>query len=92
MLEDILDLRQAQYSDAEIMEAVNLPILPPSDLIFKFMGRCSRYNLWDHLVPDCPGICLGCQRLGRKCEVCRPTPLCAEAQDANLASKRETEK
>ena len=28
-LEDILDLRQARYSDAEIMEAVNLPILPP---------------------------------------------------------------
>ena len=74
MLEDILDLRQARYSEAEIMEAVNLPILPPSEFIFKFLGRCSRCNLRDHLVSDCPGLCLGCQRLGRKCDIFRPLP------------------
>ena len=72
-LEDILDFRQARYSDAEIMEAVNLHILPPSDLIFKFLGRCSRCSLSDHLVTDCPGICLGCQGLDCKCVSCRPT-------------------
>ena len=43
-LEHIQDLRKACYSKKDIMEALNLPDLLPTDLVFEFLGRCSKYE------------------------------------------------
>ena len=69
-LENLEDLREARYSEAEIMEALNLPLIPPKDLVFQFLGRCYRCGLHDHLRANCPGVCPHCQILGFKCVDC----------------------
>jgi hypothetical protein len=43
-LEILEDQRQAGYSEEEIMDALNLPIIPPKDLVFEFIGRCYRVD------------------------------------------------
>jgi hypothetical protein len=61
-------LRLAKYSDEEIMEYLDLPLIPPKDLVYEYLGSCYRCGLKDHLRIDCPGICLDCQRLGERCQ------------------------
>jgi hypothetical protein len=48
-LEILEDQRQAGYSEADIMCSLNLPFIPPKDLVFEFIGRCYRCGLKDHL-------------------------------------------
>ena len=52
------------------MEALNVPLIPPKDMVFEFLGRCSKCGLHDHLRVDCPGVCPDCQLLGLKCSTC----------------------
>lgn len=69
-LKHLEDLRQARYPEEEIMEILNIPLIPPKDLVFQFIGCCSRCGLANHQRPNCPGVCLNCQRMGHKCEAC----------------------
>jgi hypothetical protein len=69
-LEIMEDQRQAGYSEEEIMDMLNLPLIPPKDISFEFIGRCYTCGLKDHLQPNCPGVCSTCQRLGHKCPQC----------------------
>jgi hypothetical protein len=69
-LKHLEDLRQAKYSEQEIMEILNIPLIPPKDLVFQFIGCCYRCGLTDHLRPNCPGMCVDCRRLSHKCEAC----------------------
>ena len=69
-LEDIEDLRSAGYADQVIMESLNIPAVPPKELVFSVLGRCSCCSLSDHLRQNCPGVCLSCQKLGFKCSAC----------------------
>jgi hypothetical protein len=55
-LEHLEVLRLAGYSCEEIMEIMQLPFIPPKDLVFKYLGRCSRCGLRDHLRAACPGV------------------------------------
>jgi hypothetical protein len=66
-LEFLEDQRQAGYDEEEIMQMLNLPFIRPNELSFEFIGRCFICGHSDHLQPNCPGVCLGCQRLGHKC-------------------------
>jgi hypothetical protein len=34
------DLRQAGYPEVEIMDVLKIPVIPPKDLVFEFIGRC----------------------------------------------------
>jgi hypothetical protein len=61
------------------MHMLNLPFIPPKDITFEFIGRCYRCGLKDHLRANCPGLCLGCQSLGQRCNDCSKRaqlPLC----------------
>jgi hypothetical protein len=69
-LEHLEVLRLAKYSEADIMEILKLPLIPPKDLVYQFIGSCYRCGLKDHIRKDCPGVCLGCQQLGSRCHVC----------------------
>ena len=69
-LEHLEDLRFAGYTDQEILEVMSLPVIPPKDVVFEFLGRCARCGLYDHLLPNCPGVCQDCQLLGLKCAAC----------------------
>jgi hypothetical protein len=69
-LEIMEDQRQAGYTNEEIMQNLKIPFIPPKSVSFQFIGRCYKCGLRDHLRPQCPGICAGCQSLGRKCSVC----------------------
>jgi hypothetical protein len=69
-LENLEVMRSARYSDAEIMHSLNLPLIPPLETVFNFLGRCSRCSLFNHLSKDCPGPCASCQQLGFPCRVC----------------------
>jgi hypothetical protein len=70
ILKHLEDLRQANYSETEIMEMLKIPLIPPKDLVFQVIGCCYKCGLTDHLRPNCPGVCLTCQCLSRKCEGC----------------------
>lgn len=74
MLENLEDLRQYRYSDQVIMEALNLPVIPPKDLVFEYLGRCSFCGLTDHLQPNCPGTCRNCILMGFQCVDCEVPP------------------
>jgi hypothetical protein len=39
-LEQLELLRLAKYSDEDIMVTLNLPLIPPKDLVYSFLGRC----------------------------------------------------
>jgi hypothetical protein len=69
-LEIMEDQRQAGYTNEEIMDNLKIPFIPPKSVSFQFIGRCYKCGLKDHLRLQCPGICAGCQSLGRKCAVC----------------------
>ena len=69
-LEHINDLRVAKYSDPEIMDVLNLSFIPPTNLLFELLGRCSRCGLTDHLRPNCKGVCRECVTLGQVCSDC----------------------
>jgi hypothetical protein len=73
VLKHLDDLRLARYPDAEVMEILKFPFIPPKDLVFEFIGCCSRCGLDDHLRPNCLGVCKNCQLLGFKCHVCIST-------------------
>jgi hypothetical protein len=70
VLQHLEDLRLARYSEMDIMEILKLPFIPPKDLVYEFIGCCSRCSLSDHLRPNCPGVCDQCQFLGFKCPAC----------------------
>jgi hypothetical protein len=70
ILKHLEDLRQAKYSEQEIMQILNIPLIPPKDLVYQFIGCCYRCGLTDHLRPNCPGVCLECRRLSQKCKAC----------------------
>jgi hypothetical protein len=49
----IQDLRQAGYSDPDIMDIMKIPIVPQSDLISSFIPYCSKCGLNGHVLGDC---------------------------------------
>ena len=78
-LEHLEDLRSAGYSEAVIMENLNIPLVPPKEMVFYALGRCSRCSLSDHLLANCPGVCLFCHKLGFKCANCEgPSRVCGK--------------
>lgn len=88
-LEHLEDLRDAQYSDMDIMQVLGLRVIPPKDLVFSYLGRCYLCGLENHLADSCPGVCNAYQREGYKCSVyssaalavisCRHCSLCLGA-------------
>jgi hypothetical protein len=74
ILEPLEVLSLARYKEEEIMVMLNFPFIPPKDLVFEFLGYCSRCGLHDHLRANCPGICLDCQLLGFRCHSCSLLP------------------
>jgi hypothetical protein len=82
-LEHLEHLRLAKYAEEEIMECLNLPFIPPKDLVFEILGRCYRCGLHDHLRKDCPGVCLDCQLLGFRCHSCSSMPSLIDPQRKN---------
>jgi hypothetical protein len=48
ILEHLEDLRIANFCEAEIMQILDLPLIPPKEMVFKILGRCSRCGLLDH--------------------------------------------
>jgi hypothetical protein len=80
----IQDLRQAGYSDPDIMESLKIPSVPPNDLISAFIVSCSNCGLDGHHMQDCDRMksrtcfkCLGPSHvnanclLGWRCRACR---------------------
>jgi hypothetical protein len=71
LLEHIIDLRQADYLDKDIMVSLNLRWLPTSEEIFESLGRCTSCHILGHLVGDCPGpFCHVCSILGHSTGNC----------------------
>ena len=67
----ILDLRQANYTDQDIMASLNIPWVPLSEVILASMGRCSKCYRDGHLEDACPGpFCHTCNALGHSWRNC----------------------
>jgi hypothetical protein len=67
----ILDQRQAGYSDEEIVQTLDLIVIPPSNYIYCCLNLCSECLLNGHLAQSCAGIaCLDCHQLGTLCAAC----------------------
>lgn len=49
-----IDLRQGGYVDVDISSALDLMSVPPSDIIYDLLGRCSKCFRPGHNHPDCP--------------------------------------
>lgn len=82
-LQHLEDLRVAKYYDQDILEILNVPSIPPMNLVFNILGYCSRCNLLDHQLQNCPGPCDSCAFLGKVCVTCAanriiPKPDCAK--------------
>ena len=67
-MEDILDLRQANYDDVSIQKSFDLEDLPPSDFIYHLLGRCSKCYGHGHEAINCLAkICGTCHNFERAC-------------------------
>jgi hypothetical protein len=78
------DLRQAGYSDPEIMEVLKIPIVPPKDLVSSFIPSCLNCGRDGHVRDKCNVIlketCFKCFGkgysgpdclLGWRCKICK---------------------